>query len=135
MRLAGLLAAWILTASMLPNAAFATGVFGSIEAGYHRIVPVDDLFATVLDGRKGSPVLSVGWTRGGAKNHGQGTTAERGQLTSPNLRASDHAALSCGSATGGQALVRQHVTDHCCPRLLVGNRRFGCTWVPSISPA
>jgi hypothetical protein len=63
---------------MLPNAAFATGVFGSIEAGYHRIVPVDDLFATVLDGRKGSPVLGLG--AGYEFQHGVFVAAQAGYL-------------------------------------------------------
>ena len=43
-----------------PSTAFAAGIFGSVEAGYHRIVPVDTTLATVLDGSKGCLTFGLG---------------------------------------------------------------------------
>lgn len=49
----------ILVAAVQPRAALASGLFGSLEAGYHRIVPVDTTLDTALDGHRGSPTWGV----------------------------------------------------------------------------
>lgn len=59
LRLARLLGTATLLAGIFPGAASATGVFGSVEAGYHRIVPTAGLFARVLDGHEGSTLFSL----------------------------------------------------------------------------